>query len=325
VGTVGPGAERLNSHSTVDLEEGHVVCFYDAVDELVGVVAGYLSAAVLDGDTVVIIATPDHRAAFSESLEACGVDVASAETEGRLLILDAAATLAQFMRGDQPDPAAFEASVGELVRSAARPDRRIRAYGEMVAVLWAERQTDAAIELEKLWNHLAEQTSFALFCGYPTELVQGETGGFTDVCGQHSAVIRSAPVVPGDAVRRFPESVESVHLARRFTAEMLDEWDQPAARYEALCIVTELATNAVVHGRSDFTVSLSRQPTGITIAVADSSTTRPSPRPPVLTDEGGRGLHIITGLAGGWDCGPAGHGKVISVDVETARGELVAD
>ena len=42
----------------------------------------------------------------------------------------------------------------------------IRAYGEMVDVLWKAGQTAAAIQLEMLWNQLAQTHQFALLCGY---------------------------------------------------------------------------------------------------------------------------------------------------------------
>lgn len=50
--------------------------------------------------------------------------------------------------------------------SGSRPGGTVRAYGEMVDVLWKGGQMDAAMKLESLWNQLAHSHEFALLCGY---------------------------------------------------------------------------------------------------------------------------------------------------------------
>src|SRR5687768_17281032 len=124
--------------SQIRLADGeHVVQFYENDDDLVTFVTGYLGAATVAGDAVVVIATPDHAEAFLSALGRAGVDVEAARQDGRLVILDAATTLSRFMIGDAPDAAAFDAVVGDLVRRAGAGGRPVRAYGEMVALLWA--------------------------------------------------------------------------------------------------------------------------------------------------------------------------------------------
>jgi hypothetical protein len=44
----------------------------------------------------------------------------------------------------------------------------------MVALLWADGQTGAAVDLEALWNELAGQYSFSLLCAYPASIVHGD-------------------------------------------------------------------------------------------------------------------------------------------------------
>jgi hypothetical protein len=53
-------------------------------------------------------------------------------------------------------------------------------------VLWAEKNFDAAIRLEQLWNELAKRISFYLPCAYPGSGFQGEP--YCAVCAEHSAV-----------------------------------------------------------------------------------------------------------------------------------------
>ena len=63
----------------------------------------------------------------------------------------------------------FEETVGQLVAVLLKghPDRTlIRAYGEMVDVLWKQGRIEATIRLEMLWNKLANRYGIALLCGY---------------------------------------------------------------------------------------------------------------------------------------------------------------
>jgi signal transduction histidine kinase len=89
-----------------------------------------------------------------------------------------------------PDPARFEAVVGELL-DAAGAGREVRVFGEMVALLVAEGKPDAALSLEALWNDLQERHTFALLCAYPMNQFGGDelSSLFDDTCGRHSSVI----------------------------------------------------------------------------------------------------------------------------------------
>jgi MEDS: MEthanogen/methylotroph, DcmR Sensory domain len=70
-------------------------------------------------------------------------------------------------------------------------DRRVLVFGEMVAVLWKEKNYDAAIELERLWNQLAETHFFFLRCAYPAKEFQGKMKGepYHTICAEHSVVV----------------------------------------------------------------------------------------------------------------------------------------
>jgi len=48
--------------------------------------------------------------------------------------------------------------------------RSVRAYGDMVGLLWQQKQFPAAIRLEQLWHKLSQECDFALLCGYPIDI-----------------------------------------------------------------------------------------------------------------------------------------------------------
>ena len=65
----------------------------------------------------------------------------------------------------------------------------MRAFGEMVALLWAQGRNGATLRLEHLWNELIEEQALALFCAYPRiGATRDLTDALGDVCAAHSKV-----------------------------------------------------------------------------------------------------------------------------------------
>jgi KaiC/GvpD/RAD55 family RecA-like ATPase len=170
----------------------HAVQFYGDDESLFTTVAGFLSQGFVDGHPAILIATEDHRIAILEHLRGRLIDVEKAQRMGSLITLDAQQTLDLFMRSGMPDQERFESSVGKLIGEvlAGREDRiMIRAYGEMVDVLWKKGNPDAAIRLEILWNRLAQRYGFALLCGYAMDNFYKQTAGFEAICREHTHVV----------------------------------------------------------------------------------------------------------------------------------------
>ena len=90
-----------------------------------------------------------------------------------------------------PDDAAFlEVVTGLLTRARGDGGRRVRAFGEMVAVLWAEGYCGATVRLEYLWQNLCRQEAFSLFCAYPKSGFTGDmTVSLQNICAAHSRVL----------------------------------------------------------------------------------------------------------------------------------------
>ena len=156
--------------------EQHVVQLYGSDDWLLTRnVARYLSEGLRRGDGLLVIGTPEHRTTVTHLLrEEPGYSMAV--LEGRLVFLDAQRTLARFIVDGLPNADLFREVVGgalERVRSRA-VHTRVRAYGEMVGLLWKEGQYDAALSLEELWNDLLKQSDVSLFCAYPIDIFSPE-------------------------------------------------------------------------------------------------------------------------------------------------------
>jgi PAS domain S-box-containing protein len=174
---------------------GHFVRFYDDGDVMLDEVATFLDQAVRTDGKGIVIATQDHIDVLRRRLGPAAV---------RVSWMDADAALAQFMVDGRPDPARFDAAIGTAVAAACAGGATVHAFGEMVALLCARGCHDAALELEALWNKLAEQHVFSLFCAYPWDAFPTPdlAQAFRQVCAQHDhACADTALVVPaeGDA------------------------------------------------------------------------------------------------------------------------------
>jgi hypothetical protein len=112
---------------------------------------------------------------------------------------------------------------------------------------------------------------------------------------------------PLPAVRRFRMNRDAPRAARHFVADTLAQWGSPPAEstlaVDAAIVATELATNAVVHAGSDFTIAVSRRPGTLRIAVRD---TVPVGAP--LRAALGHGLGVVSTVATSWGAEPLAAG-----------------
>jgi hypothetical protein len=168
---------------------GHFVQFYQDDAYLVESVGAYIAASLGVREGAIVIATPEHREALAQSLRNRGIEVAGAIARRQFLCLDARETLDLFMVDGMPDADLFRGSVGKLVDESLASWKHMRAFGEMVALLWAEGNREGALRLEQLWNRLGESRAFTLFCAYQKDAFGAEMGPYKEVCHEHTHVL----------------------------------------------------------------------------------------------------------------------------------------
>jgi len=168
----------------------HIAQFYENDAELIDSLAGFVSGGLNAGESTIIIATPRHLQLLERRLVDTGVDLVSALVEDRYIALDAETALASFMIDGWPDEGRFTSLVNQLLRRATVKNRQVRAFGEMVALLWGRDRTEATLRLEELWNKFCESRPFPLFCAYPkTRHARGPQASFEGICTAHSRLI----------------------------------------------------------------------------------------------------------------------------------------
>lgn len=164
--------------------------FYDDDRFLAESVSTFIGNGIEAGEGGIVIGTPEHREAVEKHLSR-RPDFTEAKAKGLYTALDAAETLSRFMVGDSPDANNFERIIGDLIHKSANGDgRKVRAFGEMVALLWAEGNQEAAFQVEQLWNELSRKRSFSLLCAYPMKNFKTAASSelFERICRTHSSV-----------------------------------------------------------------------------------------------------------------------------------------
>ena len=203
-----------HSHSVLDLvpltdwsemsDSEHFVQFYENDNFLLDSLGGFIGKGLCAGDACIVVATEAHREGLEARLRADGLEVDAAISSGQFVSLDAEETLSSFMVDAEPDAVLFRKAIGEIISRASLGRSRVRIFGEMVALLWAEHKYDAAIRLERLWNDLGKTHPFLLFCAYSINGFNGDAhaASLVEVCTAHSRVI------PAESYTALPSTDE---------------------------------------------------------------------------------------------------------------------
>lgn len=168
---------------------GHLVGFFADDAEYMRVVGAFLAEGIACDDTCLVVVTPAHRAALRTELQRLGLDPESLATRYRYIELDADTLLAQFVESGRCNRQRFHLLLDTLMRQAASRGRPVRVHGEMVNLLAANGLTEAALQLEELWNEFGREQRLTLLCGY-SNCVVGTPRFAERVRALHSHVVQ---------------------------------------------------------------------------------------------------------------------------------------
>ena len=168
----------------------HVVEMYEAEGDFLVSLEHYVRTGLSAGDSIVLIATKAHLDAVDERLARSGLDLDTARRQDRYIELDAEETLARFMVNGWPDEERFKDVIGGLLARAGANGAKVRAFGEMVAILWAKKLYAATVRLEHLWHRLCGDEGLSLLCAYPVSGPTDSTSrSMREICEAHSHVV----------------------------------------------------------------------------------------------------------------------------------------
>ncbi len=168
----------------------HSVQIYETDKSFYDTLEGFAGCGFISGDSIIMIATPEHIKVLNERLRRQGFKIDALIEDDRYIIVDADEALSEFMVNNKPDEKLFKLTVKKLLARAGKNGRKVRAFGEMVALLWQRGYAAATVKLENLWHQLQKNESFTIFCAYPkATFTQNPTESIRAICKNHSRII----------------------------------------------------------------------------------------------------------------------------------------
>jgi hypothetical protein len=190
---------RIWERATADIFWGeiapcdHVVQIYENDAVFLDALAEFIGGGIRSGDCVIVIATDVHLKALEWRLHTYGININTLVNDDHYIPLDADETLAKFMVDGWPDESLFMQTVSNLIERGNCKNRHIRAFGEMVALLWAQGLNGATVHLEYLWNKFCSANKFCLFCAYPKSgFTRDINYSMSSICGCHTKMIEGS-------------------------------------------------------------------------------------------------------------------------------------
>ena len=121
----------------------------------------------------------------------------------------------------------------------------------------------------------------------------------------------------GRAVTKLPNDPSAVPAARRFASQQLMDFPEADVVDKTRLLVTELATNAVMHARSPIRLTVEPGPDRVRVEVRDDDP-RPldPPHAPDPDATSGRGLWLVSAIACSWGVNRNDRGKTIWFEVD---------
>ncbi|MBF8185111.1 ATP-binding protein [Nonomuraea sp. K274] len=114
---------------------------------------------------------------------------------------------------------------------------------------------------------------------------------------------------PYDVDTHLPEEMGSITAARQIARRTLAELGYLGYHEDVLLVVSELVTNALVHGDGPPVLRMRGDADRVRIEVSDAGTDLPEPREPGPVN--GWGLHVVRLLSTGWGISQWDGGKVV--------------
>ena len=183
----------------------HLVHFYDEEEALIQSAASFLAGGLLRGAPSLLIVKASRAGAMNQRLSQMGVDLDRAGLGRQLVHIDSESMVDRLLIDGVIDEGRFRDLIGAQVASMTEIWRplRIHGFGDMVDVLSARNMCDAAIELERLWDDLAQRHGFALYCAYDSRRFahKDDRGAFDAICSHHGVIL---PVAGQHAAHDLP-------------------------------------------------------------------------------------------------------------------------
>lgn len=175
---------ELKESTSARTPRPHEILAYSDEAVLLESFTRFIGTALRAGNPAITVTTELHRESILQRLKIEDVAVDVAVQQGTFIWLNS---------NETPDPARFLDVLRGVIWAASNGTKtgipRVALCGERAGRLWAEGQTDAALELEQMCNELARTLDIDILCAYPlTEESEQAEQSFQRLSLEHSAV-----------------------------------------------------------------------------------------------------------------------------------------
>jgi hypothetical protein len=292
------------------------VHFYSTSEGLAQSLTGFFAEPLKRGESVIIVARPEHRKAVDAALRDAGVELSAEIRAGRYISLDVNETLDSFLVDDRPNRELFDTLAPAMVHGAKRRTGNVHVYGEMIATLVGRGDIVGAMEFEAMWGELVRESPFPLICGYPREALEGDLATVIDgVASVHDAFLatRSSARRQSAAVLDIPLGPGAGRLARRHLRDLLTTWGHADAESldDAAVVVSELVGTAARQGSRRVSLNVTFDDAGVLLSLLDLGQRQKPARGTDPQDDmvdAGRSFTVLAAFAAGWGIEQTGDG-----------------
>ncbi len=158
-------------------EGHHFVQVYKTQSELLAPLLHYIGTGLKRGEGVILVVAKPHREALSMALSGMNFDLESLAASGQLSFFDSDEMLSKIFEKGEISRDRFFLTLDPILEQVRSKFKEVRAFGEMVDMLWRAGKLSAAMKLESLWDELMTKHSFSLLCAYQMDnFATGEEG-----------------------------------------------------------------------------------------------------------------------------------------------------
>jgi DNA-binding NarL/FixJ family response regulator len=190
----GIGDNKLTETPEAKVAHRHELLFFSDDTVLLNSFTRIIAAALKADNAAIALVTKSHQESLRERLKAECVDVDSAIQQGTFILVDVAETLATLLVDGVLDSVRAFEGFSHLIEAASKAAKaehpRVAICCQCKGSLWAEGNTDAAIQLEQCCNDLAETHEIDFLCAYPSSDSHDgkDEHEFQIITSEHSAV-----------------------------------------------------------------------------------------------------------------------------------------
>jgi hypothetical protein len=144
----------------------HIVRICRNITGQAEILTSYIKEGLLNNEGVIVIARPSLRKIVLSKLDALGFDSQLIKNQGQVRFFDAEFLLSNILIDGVIEEQAFRNLVEIPIQTTQSKFGKIRAFGEMVDILWQRDLQDMATQLEDLWEDLCAKQNLNFLCTY---------------------------------------------------------------------------------------------------------------------------------------------------------------